>query len=356
VASLDQVLACSASFYKNPALLGKSAHYLSQNFGPGYHDYSWTYSNPSDPKTSAIIPKPVTAGASALWDTFFRNFTPPAPGSPPPPGLKPLLVDRVLADYSALLRNPRLGAADKAQVQQHIALLHHTESQVKATAPVTPVGCTAPARPTNPADIKQLYQAMNSVAVAAAACGLAHSFICSAVAYVTPTNGDNWHAWSHGNGSNPVVNEHDQIKRCLSEIVLDLVVKLDQAGLLDNSLVLVPTEHTRGTHATISLPVVTFGSAGGVLKTGQFIDYRNWATGSGTADRRGYPINQLFANVLMAMGMPASEFEALNRDSNAYFAPGSGYGSAAFGRYTSPGHYAGLQGKSLSDWLPLIRA
>src|SRR5262249_43880484 len=158
----------------------------------------------------------------------------PSSSGMPPSGLRPLLVDQVLTDYNALLRNPRLGQADKTRVQQHIALLHQTQAQVKAVAPA--VQCTAPARPPDSTDIKAIYQTMNSMVVAAAACGLAHSFVASAVAYVTPDDGDNWHSWSHGNGTNPIVNEHDQIKRCLSEIVLDLVTKLDQAALLDNSL------------------------------------------------------------------------------------------------------------------------
>ena len=70
------------------------------------------------------------------------------------------------------------------------------------------------------------------------------------------------------------------------------------------------------THGSVSIPVVTFGSAAGVLKTGLLCDYRrigNTASqfdpGAGGKQTLGLLYSQWLATVLQAMGVPPSEFE-----------------------------------------------
>ena len=70
------------------------------------------------------------------------------------------------------------------------------------------------------------------------------------------------------------------------------------------------------THGSVSIPVVTFGSAAGRLKTGLLCDYRrigNTASqfdpGAGGKQTLGLLYSQWLATVLQAMGVPPSEFE-----------------------------------------------
>jgi hypothetical protein len=70
------------------------------------------------------------------------------------------------------------------------------------------------------------------------------------------------------------------------------------------------------THGSISIPVVTFGSAAGYFRTGQFIDYRRsddpgsmFDPGAGGQQYMGVLYSQWLGTALQAMGVPPSEFE-----------------------------------------------
>ena len=70
------------------------------------------------------------------------------------------------------------------------------------------------------------------------------------------------------------------------------------------------------THDSVSIPVVTFGSAAGYLNTGVFADYRRIGNANSTFDPGaggkmylGLLYNQFLATVLQSMGVPPSEFE-----------------------------------------------
>jgi hypothetical protein len=104
---------------------------------------------------------------------------------------------------------------------------------------------------------------------------------------------------------------------------MDLVSRLDGisdgAGgtMLDQSLVAWGQESGQVTHSAFCMPVVTSGSAGGAIKTGSYCDYRNlayrWGGDSGTGEESdkiwtGLPYNQWLTTVLLAMGVPQSEW------------------------------------------------
>jgi len=108
-------------------------------------------------------------------------------------------------------------------------------------------------------------------------------------------------------------------------------VKLDANALLDNTLIACIHEHGKRGHESWNVPVITFGSAGGVLKTGQYIDYRNMTKRDDQVFTRfGYPINQFLANALTALGVPKDQFEPLNKGPSTIFRASSGYGTSRF--------------------------
>jgi hypothetical protein len=389
-ATLDQVMANSTHFYKNPALKGTSLVFTANNgetgLSPGGYGVSATYQNPGSPNSSPIIATPPFFNPQAVWDKFFGSSQNTGPS------LKTTLVDRTLADYKAVRNGPRISAADRQILDQHVAFLQSAEQQVQMTS-----GCTPGTRPADnapsgapwgaglygfntqdtEADRVALLQTMNTVITALIACGLCNSFLGSTCS-LTSVSPEDWHHWSHAGYDNDTDTIPDPIsynslindnRHVMKDICLDLALKLDAIkpdgvhSLLDNSLIMCVQEHSKRGHEAWNVPVITFGSAGGVLKTGQYLDYRNF--GSGRDDqiytRLGFPINQLWANALQACGVPPSEYEALNSVADPNFQIGNrltGYGSSNFcgdnAWYLTDSYQSGWAGHDLSAWLPFI--
>ncbi len=189
----------------------------------------------------------------------------------------------------------------------------------------------------------------------------------------TPRAPENYHTWSHegyGPSNDSIANatsyanlvEHN--RSIVRDMCLDLAKKLDAVGLLNDCLIVCPQEHNQLGHQSWNVPVITFGSAGGVLATGKYIDYRDFASGNDTTHSRfGFPMNQLLANVLRAMDVAPAQFEPLNKKWGAPFKPMSGYGvSQIDNAVTNTGvfddHYSAAKwsGHDLSEWLPALKA
>jgi len=73
-------------------------------------------------------------------------------------------------------------------------------------------------------------------------------------------------------------------------------------------------EHGHISHSSISIPAVTFGSAGGTLRTGSYCDYRNQNGSSVENDRPGLTYQQFWGTVLQSMGVPRSEYQEPDHD------------------------------------------
>lgn len=111
---------------------------------------------------------------------------------------------------------------------------------------------------------------------------------------------------------------YDQILYLVN--LMDSTVESNGLTMLDNSLVVVQTEFGFGsTHSVMDMPVVTFGSLGGSMKTGNYINYQR--TGTATFSSRpdhgeaytytaslGRPLNNFHVSVLNALGISHSGF------------------------------------------------
>jgi hypothetical protein len=302
---------------------------------------------------------------AVLWDKYFANANIPS-------DFKELVVDRVLEDYKAVQNHPRLGADDRQRVEAHIAHLAETQQKIHKLAAV----CNQLRPDEFITDRPLVIRTMNDVIVGLISCGLCHVFMGWGKAMLSEDPGM-WHTWSHAGldpntmqiaDANAYASMIEQNNQVMKNCCLDLVKKLEDLDQLDNSLVVCIQEHSMRGHETWNIPVIMFGSAGGAIQTDRYIDYRNIAERDDVAGytRFGYPMNQLYATVLNAMGVPASEYEALNKprpdNAGSPFKPGSGYGVNAIypemavgGPYDSMGqHYAGWAGHDLSESLPLV--
>jgi ADP-ribose pyrophosphatase YjhB (NUDIX family) len=112
-------------------------------------------------------------------------------------------------------------------------------------------------------------------------------------------------------------------QRFFEDVFLDLAHKLDAVDegsgptLLDNSLMMWSQESGLYTHESVSQPVITFGSAAGFLKTGQYADYRNLQddgmAGWGGGNQMLYPglcYNQWLGTALRACNVEQTEYES----------------------------------------------
>jgi hypothetical protein len=363
MATIERVLSYAPQFYKNSALKGRAISW-SANSSEGMSGYeaSFTFQDPNNPTTSAIVSSgPTYSNPATLWDQFFGASQASVP-------LKKTLVDRVLADYKSLRSSDaRLGGEDRRRLDLHVQLLQDTQARVNAVAGV----CNELRPATNLSDRKLILTTMNDVISALVACGLCHSFLGWAQSIVS-SNPENYHTWSHEGYENDnntdgfvdrIANstsytslvEHN--RSIMRDMCLDLVTKLDAHGVLDNTLLACIQEHNRRGHESWNVPIITFGGAGGAIKTGQYLDYRDMANRDDRIySRFGFPINQFLANAMMAMDVPPSQFEPLNKGSSSLFKAGSGYGVARFNPQDGgvfDDHYdAHWQGHDMSGWLP----
>jgi hypothetical protein len=82
--------------------------------------------------------------------------------------------------------------------------------------------------------------------------------------------------------------------------------------LLDSSLLAWGQENGDLVHETISMPVITAGSAGGAIQTGSYCDYRNLAIsttrGRSVTMHPGLIYNQWLTTALVAMGSPPADW------------------------------------------------
>ena len=323
-----------------------------------WSDSTWGCSYDADGNgTTSQFYNPAT-----LWDKYFANANIPA-------DFKKLLVDRVLEDYKSLKNNPRISGEDLKRVDAHIEHLAVTQEKITKFSAV----CEQLRPDENLSDRGEILRTMNDVIVGLISCGMCNTFMGWAQALISD-NPDQWHVWSHegyDNDNDAIANPTsytnvvEQSRQVMKDMCLDLVQKLDAVEQLDNTLMVCIQEHNKRGHESWNVPVIAFGSAGGVLKTDQYIDLRNIADRDDLVySRFGYPMNQLYSNVLMAMGMTPADFEPLNKsraDGLAPFKANSGYGIPqihpdASESYSLGGHYGGWSGHDMSSWLPLIKA
>jgi hypothetical protein len=328
--TIDQVMAYSPSFYPTPVLL-RSMHV-------GTHEnHCWGYANPSA-QAGAIESIPLSQSAQALFNQIFV----PEDSGPAP---RPLVVDRVVESYRRLHDGAfgdakRLGAADRQRLSDHMDRLRDLETRLASAADcsdVSPIagdtlGLDVGGYSANVTDMIHHYRLYNDVIVAAFMCDTSRiAVINSGETWSTEWPGlcCDWHqrvaheaAFPDGVAQQILVAAKREF---FESVFLDLVTKLDsvyddsvnEITLLDNTLVYWTQESGSTTHDPVSLPVISAGSAAGAFTTGRYLDYRDRDNTTLAHDyqpeyellRPGLPYNRWLANVLLAMGVPASEFE-----------------------------------------------
>jgi hypothetical protein len=314
--TIDQLMAWSDSFYPDLATIKERSLVI----GGWGMSAMWSSPLTHDGAVQSITPE---RDSLALFD---RIFVPPAD----PAEKRPPIVDRVLEDYKRLrTSNARLSRDDRQRLDDHIERLDELERKLKVVVacgevtPPTQGSLQAEQAPSPMGDIA-FWKLHNDVVAVAFGCDTCRVVSMRADHTFSEYGGDWHHDVAHqaerpDGARQAVIEAAHQV--FFQEVFVDLLEKLDaiqdpEGTVLDNSLVQWTHESGCMTHDPIELPVITAGSAGGFLRTGQYVDYRNLQKKAHTASATsavssnvGLIYNQWLGTALQAMGLPRSEYE-----------------------------------------------
>ena len=219
------------------------------------------------------------------------------------------ILDAITGDIGDL--RARVGASDRAKLDQHLDALRSTEQGVSAAS-----GCAAPTAPAamdkwSNANFPAIGKAQMDLLVTALACGMtsvatiqwAHTISPHVFAWLGLSQGH--HDLSHSDDSNTAgVQAFVKAERWYAAQFIYLVQQLKMlpepggsGSMLDNTLVVWVKELGDGRlHDGKSVPFVLAGRAGGFLRTGRYLDFK------GTSHQA------LLVTMCQAMGLDTQAF------------------------------------------------
>lgn len=246
---------------------------------------------------------------------------------------KRLLVDRALEHYGDVRNHPRLSAADKSRLDEHVEHMYTLENQLSLAA----ADCAPPDDPSSlgnaPEDVNTRAQAVVDIAVAALRCEITqvvNIYLDPDVLFNDPLHGvaGGHHGASHNSDPGAlqsIRNAHAWHMGYLTDFLSKLDVGEDPitgGTLLDNSLVLVNNEigNQNGrsgnqiddvdvNHLALDNQLLMIGSCGGRLKTGAYLDYRTDFTRNRWSEFIGTSYNWVLVTCMLAMGLEPDTWE-----------------------------------------------
>ena len=352
--TIDQVMAWSEHFHPDLSTILERSMIIGDDIA-----YGW--SSPST-QSGSIQPMPPEFSSLAL---FNRIFVPDEDLLTP----RPPVVDRVLGSYRSLRQShQRLSVEDRQRLDEHVERLDELQRRlaVQVACGDVPTPSTdsqelrdSSSYPFDPEAQARFWQLFNDVIATAFVCDTSRIAVLR-VADRFSTHAGEWHELAHqahlpdGVAQQVLADAH---QRVFADVFMDLVRKLDVdqgdgTTLLDDSLVAWTQESGNLTHESLSVPIVTAGSAGGSMRTGQYVDYRDLDRVVGTVENTnetmspGLSYNQWLGTALQAMGLPPAAYET-----GEY----GGYGEHFIGEGCA-GRYPSAVGQVQGQWLPWLSA
>jgi len=325
--TIDQIMAWAPSFYGNTTVTERAIV---------VGEISWANSNPAA-HTGAVQRVSQSAPNNvALFDKLFGSLTPTGSGGAPPPP-NTLLVDKVVANYQRLISSGKLSSVDQKRIDDHLQRVF--ELQKRLSRPTQSFGMIPP-RPgmssssdgydVDPAAQVAKINLWTDIAAAAFSVGASRIFTANLNETFSDYVGD-WHDLAHSSEAARTAKFVKANQNFFSGVFAEFARKLDAISmgdgttLLDASLISWAHESGSVSHNGTGLPLITFGSARGFLKTGQYLDLRNLnkqlpkATvgtedGPSTAEAswHGLAWHQWLGTALQAMGVPKTEYAGLS--------------------------------------------
>lgn len=336
--SIDQLLAWSSSFYADLSTTLERSLLVADS-----HSYGW-----SSPQTQSGGIQQMASEYSSLA-LFNRIFVPEEEETSP----RPPVVDRVLENYNSLRQsNRRLSAQDRQRIDEHIERIDELQRRLSVVVSCGDVDVPTldadavrgePSYWVNPDLQAQAWSLYNDVIVTAFLCGTSRIAVLGVTDIFSSFTGD-WHQDVAHQAHLPDGDRQSELwaanQNTFEGVMLDLISKLDVdegdgTTLLDNTLVQWTQESGPFTHESIDTTIVTAGSAGGCMRTGQYIDYRNMDVLAEEEFYQGTPVRlhpgllhqQYLATALQMMGLQPEEYE---------IQPGGGYPELFIGEGRDP--------------------
>lgn len=289
---------------------------------------------------------------SSLYDQLFGNLSHDLPDRSAQQAGQLGALDSALPEIQRLSRSPHISAADRRTLDSYFGRMSELRSNM---ANRRAIACMAPPSPTSERDSYDtplgFYQQTNDMITAAFACDLTRIAILNVQHGNENVRTDNLHGNSHHEFRSPSPG-HDATDlnyyRTQASFYFDLVNKMDAIvepngeTMLDNSVVLwVNTLGVGDYHRNNNIPVLMAGSAGGRIRTGQFLDYERRPSQLEANNNRwrniGRPYHNLLTDIMRCHGLTPRDWEL----------SGAGRG---FGDYSrAEGNGDGLWDRYMSD-------
>jgi hypothetical protein len=314
--SVDSILEGSPKVYPSPVRVPVLRLTPGVNSSYKWGSFCWTTRN------GGAFKLPCYESTQTAFEAVFGPGTAPgsSAGADPTIAARVRLTDQVIEDYRAVAQGAATSTADRQLLTDYMDLLADVQSRMQIEAPA----CTPPGQLTE-SDFEVLHQNAIDLAVASLLCGTRvvayHAYQGSPSQYDEET----FHAWAHDDASKhaPMQNwRYRQLARLIER--MDSVIEQDGQSLLASSLLYAGNELSDpqhgGTHLQ-SMPIITAGTAGGQLVTGQYIDFG------------GRLMNSMLVTIFAAMGLAPEDYE---RNGVAGFGDYEGRDSEQYGAYTTP--------------------
>ncbi len=316
-ASIDQIMAKSSNFYQSaPAF-----RYLAAQ-----EDESWSMSISWERNltTNGIVRAAYNKRPSDLFNKVFAGLVADPVVQNKLASMKITIGDIVLADYKAKMNDRRISSEDKIRLSNFVDNLQEVQKKLSSMNPTPALTCNKPTgilnydyfSLLNETQKMQYYNSHADIMAAAIACDL------SRVCVITDNGFLSNHDYSHENpDSRDAQLQFMKYNRRAVQLVARLVNNLNSMvdnpstgqTVLDNSLVMWGSEIGNSqSHRTESMPVVSFGGAGGAIKTGYYVDYRQRPlkaiAGRSDFSAMGRSYTQYLITVMRAMGLQQAEY------------------------------------------------
>lgn len=327
--SIDSVLDETSSFYPSTPkirvlrLTPLRDGQQTPGDGPKW-SFSWRQQG-----SDGLTPIPPIENLDAAFNTIFGGV--PVSQDDRPLRARRKLADLVLEDYRRVQSSPRLSADDKRRLENYVGLVSDVQQRLlddrAACDQISLVSAS---------DNAKLQTNAIDLAVAALACDATRivSYVLAAWTFTSTDLALGLHDSAH---NNPDINREHNL--WVSQRIAELMTKMDQVEeangktLLDNSIVYYGNCASQGNHGHCDAPVLVGGSAGGRLRTGEYIDYRQRPfvnlpdayTVNDPSLKAGRPYNELLVTFFRALGLQPSQWRRLGQTSG-------------FGEYTIRAH------------------
>lgn len=318
--SMDVVLGRSKNFYKS------SPQYSALRGQEPTYDYSTSFDRDASGKSFRI---PFLKTPNEMFQQVFGNRI-IDPGIAAKFKAKKLTIgDLVLQDFKALMNHRRIASEDKIALSNFVDNLQGLNNRINSSPSI--LTCSTPTLRTltsrywsgmTDQDKVNFYSNYIDTMIAAMACDLTRVCVMS------------MRIWGHDHGLShaDVRDRNNQLAYIanttkITKVVAEFASKMeafkdaDGTSMLDNSVLFWGNEDAAGfPHSCISMPAMTLGSAGGKMKTGYYMDYRQrpfFTHPNGQHIGRSY--SQLLITMMRALGLQTEEYIS--------YGDGGGFGS-----------------------------